>query len=251
MQAYRLPARQGLVWIIAGYRLLRANPPLLGLMTFAYLISVSLALALPLNIGRVIFLLVQPMLLLIVANGCRVIAQHGKRIAQFNPLTGVRERRGQLLQLGALQMAALLVTTALVVLMFSLFGETQPDPENPASLMPLVLVSAVTSLPIMAATWFAPVLIGWHGITPLKAAFFSLVAMLRNWRAFLVYGLLIGGAFGLALLGVTMAQQIEGTAGQFAALVIEFLLLLGSPIVICGPYVSYRDIFVALPTAHE
>jgi hypothetical protein len=34
------------------------------------------------------------------------------------------------------------------------------------------------------AYWYAPVLAGWHGLSPAKALFFSFVACLRNWRAF-------------------------------------------------------------------
>lgn len=243
MQAHRMPARQGLVWIIAGFRLFGANPSLLALMTFCYLVSVSVALALPFNIGRIAFLFLQPMLLLMVANGCRAIALHGRRIARLNLVVGVRERRSELMRLGALQMVALLACTALVVLVFSTMTDLQVDPENPETAMPLLIASVVVSIPIMAATWFAPILIGWHALTPLKAGFFSLVAMLRNWPAFLVYGALVGGAFALVFLGIQQAQQLESEIGSLLAMLMEFLLLLVSPVIMSGPFVTYRDIF--------
>lgn len=246
-----MPARQGLVWIIAGFRLFAANPSLLALMTFCYLIAVSVALALPLNIGRIVFLLVQPLLLLMVANGCRAVALHGRRIARLNLVAGVRERRGELLRLGALQMVALLACTALVVLVFGTLMDIQVDPEKPETAMPLLIASIVISIPIMAATWFAPILIGWHALAPLKAGFFSLVAMLRNWQAFIVYGALIGGAFALAFLGIRQAQQLDNEVGSLLAMMIEFLLLLASPVVMSGPFVSYRDIFASQAPASD
>lgn len=251
MQAHRMPARQGLVWLIAGFRLFGANPSLLALLTFCYLIAVSLALALPLNIGRIIFLLVQPLLLLMVANGCRAIALHGRRIARLNIVAGVTERRGELLRLGALQMVAMLICTTLVVLGFGLFMDIQVDPEHPETAMPLVIASVVVSLPIVAATWFAPILVGWHSLAPLKAAFFSLVAMLRNWPAFLLYGALIGGAFALAFLGIRQSQQLDNDIGSVLAMAIEFLLLAVSPVVMSGPFISYRDIFTSPAPEHE
>ena len=47
MQARRLPARQGIVWVVAGYRLFRANPPLLTMLSFLYLMVFTVMLVLP------------------------------------------------------------------------------------------------------------------------------------------------------------------------------------------------------------
>ena len=51
MQARRLLARQGIVWVVAGYRLFRANPPLLTMLTFLYLMVFTVMLVLPAGIG--------------------------------------------------------------------------------------------------------------------------------------------------------------------------------------------------------
>ena len=74
MQARRLPARQGVAWVVAAFQLFRANPPLLTILSFLYLMIAMLMLLLPGGVGGVLFPVVQPALVLIIANGCRSIA---------------------------------------------------------------------------------------------------------------------------------------------------------------------------------
>ena len=63
--------------------------------------------------------------------------------------------------------------------------------------------------------WYAPALVHWYGVSPAKSLFFSVVAVLRNARAFLVYGLLwtalslgVGLAMMLVLLMTTTHSDI-------------------------------------------
>ena len=73
-------------------------------------------------------------------------------------------------------------------------------------------------LPLFIAFWFAPALVHWHGVSPVKSLFFSVIAVMRNFWAFAVYGLawgamlLVAGfvvsAIALALGSTTAAQTI-------------------------------------------
>lgn len=98
------------------------------------------------------------------------------------------------------------------------------------------------------AYWYAPVLVAWHGFPVSKAIFFSFVASLRNWRAFLSYGLAIvffGGVLPgivLALLSLVFPQGIR----FFTALFSLPLLLVFAPTLYASFYVSYRDVFVGV-----
>jgi ABC-type dipeptide/oligopeptide/nickel transport system permease subunit len=66
--------------------------------------------------------------------------------------------------------------------------------------------------------WHAPALVHWHGVTPAKSLFFSLVAVLRNFGAHLVYSLawvavfiVVGSVLGVAsglIGGATLAQTV-------------------------------------------
>lgn len=247
MQARRLPARQGVVWVIAGYRLFRANPPLLTLITFSYLMVFTVMLVLPAGLGGVLFPVLQPMLALVIANGCRGIAATGRRGPPPDLLAGIRSGRNQLAKLGTLQLAGSLLVMSIVFVL-----GIKPDPEKPDELLRALALVAALSSPLMLAFWFSPLLTGWHEVPPLKSAFFSLIAGLRNWRAFLVYGLALALITLLPAALAVFVQQIAGGFGQFVAKAVEVtMVILVLPIFFAGSYVSYRDIFTLTPAADE
>jgi hypothetical protein len=247
MQACRLPARQGIVWVVAGYRLFRANPSLLTMLTFLYLMVFTVMLVLPAGIGGVLFPVLQPLLVLAIANGCRGIATAGRRVPLPDLLTGIRTRGRELVKLGSLQ----LVGSLLVMLVLIAFG-VKPDPENPDGLLPAMALAVALSSPLLLAFWFAPLLTGWHDVPPLKSAFFSFVACLRNWRAFVVYGLTLAAVTLLSALLAVFAMQAFGDVGQVVAKAVEILMvILVLPMFLAGAYVSYRDIFAPTPTADD
>src|SRR5260221_9201134 len=66
-----------------------------------------------------------------------------------------------------------------------------------------MLVAPLAATPVLMAFWFAPVLAAWNRIGAVQSLFYSFFAVLRNWRAFVVYG----GALALAgaLLVVALA----------------------------------------------
>eukprot|EP01041_Mallomonas_annulata_P022433 gene22433-42727_t len=80
-------------------------------------------------------------------------------------------------------------------------------------------LSMLLYLPLSLLFWHAPGLVHWHGVPPVKALFFSIVACVRNFGAFLVYGL---GWLGVFLLGglvvsiVSALLAVAGLAGSMA-----------------------------------
>jgi ABC-type transport system involved in multi-copper enzyme maturation permease subunit len=97
------------------------------------------------------------------------------------------------------------------------------------------------------AYWYAPVLAGWHGLSPAKALFFSFVACVRNWRAFLVYSLAILVVATLVpglMLGV-LAALLPSGAALLTVLMTVLLILVLAPTLFASFYVSYRDVFVS------
>lgn len=74
---------------------------------------------------------------------------------------------------------------------------------------------SVFCVPISILFWHAPALVHWCGVTPVKSLFFSLVAIMRNFAAFLIYGLcwaaimFAGGTLAmlLGLLGSPMVSM--------------------------------------------
>ncbi|MEG1769007.1 MAG: BPSS1780 family membrane protein, partial [Comamonas sp.] len=79
-------------------------------------------------------------------------------------------------------------------------------------------LSMALYIPLSLMFWHAPGLIHWHGIPPVKALFFSLVACMRNWRAYLVFcfawmAFFMACGIVLALLTGILASLIGTVAG--------------------------------------
>ena len=108
-------------------------------------------------------------------------------------------------------------------------------------------IALVLLCPLIMAYWYAPVLAGWHGLSPAKALFFSFVACLRNWRPFLVYSLAIGVVATLVpgiVLGI-LAALLPSGASLVLVLMMVLLILVLAPTLFASFYVSYRDVFVS------
>jgi hypothetical protein len=247
MQARRLPARHGALWLVAGFRLFRANPPLLTALTLSYLTFVIFINLLPL-VGPLLVPILLPLLTVVVANGCRAI--EGGRAPVFAALTaGLNQQRVALIRLGGLHLVG---TLAILIInlaidggeMFSELPQGNLDESEMATLLLRVMMIAA---PVMMAFWFAPLLTGWDGISPLKSLFFSAVASFRNWRAFLVYGLTVG-VIGVGLPGLILvvAGMIDAYLVNMLSVVLRMLLVfLLAPALTASIYVSYRDVFAA------
>jgi hypothetical protein len=98
-------------------------------------------------------------------------------------------------------------------------------------------------LPIAMITWYAPMLIAWHGLPIGKAVFFSLVAVWRNRAAFAIYGLAwIGVWFGLSMVFAMIAIALNLTnvltvvAAPLAMLLVTWMY--------CSVYATYDTVFV-------
>ena len=95
------------------------------------------------------------------------------------------------------------------------------------------------------AFWPAPALVHWHQVPPLKSLFFSAVAVLRNARAFLVYGLLWMGlsmGVGLALMLVLSLAQANTDIGVATAALFPLSLIIAA-MFFTSLWFTFRDSF--------
>ena len=84
------------------------------------------------------------------------------------------------------------------------------------------------------------------GPSPEKSLFFSLVSVVRNWRAFLVYAMavaLVSSIVGGFLVGLSSALPVPALATVLAVLAGLFLSFVLTPILMASIYLSYRDVF--------
>jgi len=256
MQAHRLPARHGLFWLAGGFLLYRRNPPLLSMLTFANML-LALMCSLLQPFGPFLLVLGSPLIIVLIANACAAIAEYGPlQLSPLMLLRGLREHTRLLLRLGVVQMACLILVTLLV-------DAVLPDIDPAALLKPsspgqppvlpdtrqlgtLLLHLILVALAVLPAFWFAPLLTAWHGINPVKSVFFSLIAVWRNWRAFLVY-VLAAGTLVLLIPALLMAlfSLLPGFLGSLLGTAVQLLVLLMlAPMLATGAYCSYREIIV-------
>jgi hypothetical protein len=245
MQARRLPARHGIFWLVASFRLFRANPPLLSALTMAYLFLAIMVNALP-SFGPFIVPLALPAIIVIIANGCRAI-ERGRGISPVALSHGLKTRRTALVRLGGLHLLGAIVILFVSTLVeggqFNIARATRPVSDEEA--IGFVVRLFVIAIPVIAAFWFAPLLTAWDGVAPLKSVFFSAVAFWRNWRAFAVYGLVaILVAIVLPGLLQVLASAISKTAFGIVQTVLKLaILFVLAPTMMAGVYVSYQDVF--------
>jgi len=153
-----------------------------------------------------------------------------------------------MLPLGALDIAGLMLAMGVAMLFGPRFpeevAETGVTPELVQAVLnsPGLWLAALLYVPVSMMFWHAPALVHWHGVTPLKSLFFSLLACWTNKGALMIYlmawlAVMMGGAMVISLLG--------GLLGGPSAL--SFLLypsaLFMASMFYASIYFTFRDSF--------
>lgn len=244
MDARRLPARHGVLWLLAGFALFRRHPPLATALTFAYLLTVIVVNLIP-KVGPFLLPLLLPTLTVMLANGFRAI-ERGQALSGETLVASVSAQRVGLTRLGGLH---LLGSSLLVLGGFALGGPIDiSDGIDPAEAIALARDLAVILLlasPMLMAFWFAPLLAAWNGIGAAKSLFFSFVACWRNWRGFALYGLalIVAGGVLPGLLLVVAGLMSPALAAIFSIALRMVLIFVLAPTMAASVYLSYRDVF--------
>ena len=250
MQARIATAAQGARWLATGWRLFRVAPFGWLAATLAYWFSVS-ALSLVPGVGAAVAVVAVPAF----SVGFMALARAAEQGAPLDLrllLEGFRSRPAPQLALGAVYLiglAAVLAASATVDdgrLARWVLGGRRPAPGGPddEAILAAAGVAALAYLPVMAAFWFAPVLVAWHSAGVAKALFFSFFACLMNWRAFVAYGVLVAlatAALPLVLLNAVLLAS--GGDAQLAAPLLTALIVVLLPVLFASFYASYRDVF--------
>lgn len=245
MSARIVPARHGLLWLLAGASLLRREPRQLILLAVGYYLIVGFFIKGLHILGALLLPLALPAIGAALANGVRAL-EEGQKLSTERLKQGLPAARRALLRLGWVQLLGTLLLIGLSILLGNDVrfddGLTAEELQELTSDMSLLLLAAT---PLMLAFWFAPLLVLWQGMTAGKALFFSFFACWHNWRAFLVYGLVVALIAGvvpgvLLLLANVWGQPIFTVVSVLVRIVVIFGL---APILICSSYVSWRDVF--------
>lgn len=236
-----VPARTGLLWVKLGVRTFIKQPLALAGLFFLYMTAVIAVAQIP-QLGVIIGGLLVPAATL----GLMAATEEASK-GRF-PMPSVllsafragRQRARAMLLLGAIYTVGSLLATRLAIL---IAGE-QPPAEGEIDFTGLLAL--VLHTPLFLMFWHAPALVHWHGVTPVKSLFFSLVACLKNFGAYLVYGLgwlavFLGIGTVFALLG-----GLLGGATMARAVMMPVALLMAA-MFSTSIYFTFRDSFVATP----
>lgn len=253
MKLQIVPARTGALWVRAGVRTFFRQPLAMAGLFFMFMATLSVIAFVPL-VGGVLALLAVPALSVGLMAAARE-ADEGRFPMPGLLFTGLRQgpqvTRAMLLLGAVYAVGVLLVMGASALIDGGRFaqlyvqggGITRELVTDPQFRLAMWL-STLLYLPISIAFWHAPALVLWHGVAPVKSLFFSLVAVLRNTRAFLLYGALwmaLSFGAGLALLVLT---ALTGSA-QVAAVGLLPVALLVAAMFFTSLWFTFRDSFAA------
>ena len=252
-----VPAGRGARWLAEGWRLFRVSPLSWIALAFSYWLLMNVVLLVP-----VVGILSAPVLVPAFSVGFMAAsraAARGGPVRLEHLFSGFREHlRGELV-LGVAFLACLALLLGATTLFDGgalahsmLVGPPDTRAEQDGSgTLAAMLVAIGLYLPVMMMYWFSPVLVAWHNIGAAKSLFFSFMACVLNWRAFLAYGavtiLMTVVAPSLALSALLVVAG-GGQAAHLGALVYALFLVM-LPTLVASFYVSYRDIFGTPETA--
>ena len=250
MRAQRLKAIAGLRWIAEAFSIYRVAPVRQMLFSLMFMLALMVGLSIP-AIGFALVWLLIPALVV----GPHAIARMASRGAPLGPallLSGFRHNFASQLRLGGVYLAGMALVIAASAfadggrLAQAMIGIARVELEDlqSAEMQNAMLVAAALQTLLLAALWYAPLLVAWKGLTVVKAVFFSTAAALINWRAFLAYSigmtLLFGFVLLLALAGAMLLGGARALQANFASFAVLWTLL---PVWFASSYLSYRDVF--------
>jgi hypothetical protein len=255
MRVDRVPARTGWRWVIEGFGLLRRNPLALLGLTVLFLFTIVIPTIVPF-IGGFAPLVLTPALSVGYMQAVRT-AESGRNPVPWTLYDGLRAQKGRgarpLLLLGLINC---LLTVAVLSISMVADGGTlfriatgAIDAEDPALVeRSLVFAAALFTMlytPVQMAMWYAPMFVAWHKLHPVRALFYSLVAVWRNKAAFSVYLL---GWLAVAI-GVSVALQLLKPVlpATLVTLLLSPLSLLMLAALYCSFWPTYRDVVSDAP----
>ncbi len=253
MKLQLVPARTGTLWVRLGIQTFCKQPLALTGLFFMCMAALSIISLVPV-LGSIAAMVLLPAMALAMM-AATLEASKGSFPSPAILLGALRTSQQGLrpmLVLGALYATGFMAVLGASMLLdggeFARFfmGDRTAEQvsQDPGQLLSGMLGFMLLYLPLSLAFWHAPALVYWHGISPGKSLFFSLVACWRNKWAYLVFGLswfgvLVGVGLGVQILAMLLGLPALLGVGMFV------LTLLGSCLFLTSVYFTFRDTFQA------
>ncbi len=248
-----VPAKNGSLWVRQGIRAFWKQPLALTGLFFMFMASMSILSIVPV-LGSFLALMLLPAATLGLMAATREV-ELGKFPMPFILAAGFRtgaDGKKNMIVLGLIYALCFVGVMGLSTLVdggdfaqLYLVGGTldaetvmEPDFQN------AMWLSMMLYLPLSLVFWHAPALTHWHGVPVGKSLFFSTVACLSNWRAFLLFGVMWTGIFLGTTLIITLIGSLIGD-GEFAAMALLPAMLMLASMFFSSTYYSFVDCFTS------
>jgi hypothetical protein len=246
-----LPARQGLVWVKLGIKTFLRQPLALSGLFFIFMLLMSLLSLVPV-LGNALALALLPGATLGLMAATQEAAK-GNFPMPTVLLSGFRAGRKELrsmVVLGLLYAAGFLLALGCSALvdggkfakLYLVGGSVAADVMQDGSFESAALVAMALYLPLSLLFWHAPALVHWHGMSPVKSLFFSMVACWRNFGAFLFYSLAWVGVFVVAGTAIALVASLSGSEAMVTAVLFPCALVMAA-MFFCSIYFTFSDSF--------
>jgi hypothetical protein len=161
-----------------------------------------------------------------------------------------RQRARAMLILGAIYTAGSLVATGLGTLLTGDSGSAAAVEAQVPEVDTRTLVILLLHSPLVVLFWHSPALVHWHGVTPVKSLFFSVVAFFRNFGAMAVYTLAWVAVF------VAIGFLVSSVGLMFGGLAVARSIMMPTVLILVAMfstslYFTFRDSFRADDGAEE
>lgn len=253
MKLQIVPAKQGVQWVKLGITTFFKQPLALSGLFFMFLAVMSVLSMVP-YLGNALVLLLLPgaTLGLMAATRETTLGKFPMPSILISAFRAGRQQLQTMLTLGALYAAGFLLMFGISALvdgggfakLYLTGGPQTAEQLSNSRFQGAALTAMALSIPLSMMFWHAPALVHWHGISPAKSLFFSLVACWRNFGAFTVYSLVWMATFmGTGLVVATIAGMVGGTTLLKVLLPPYFMLMMA--MVFASMYFTFRDCFEA------
>ncbi len=233
MEPERLEARTGLQWIKKGYALFMKAPLLWIALIIVCFIAAAALSSIPV-IGEPLTSLLMPVVVIGLMAGCRSL-ENGEELEIAHLLSGFHKQTSNLVTLGGIALVSQYLIFGAMILLGGtrlvgiLTGNQATDPavveQAFAGSGAAILLGSLLFTLLLMSMQFAPMLVYFRDVPPIKAMKLSLNAFIRNVAPMFVYGL----AFMLLALLASMPMMLG------------WLVLM--PMVFTTMYASFCDIF--------
>lgn len=220
-------------WLRQGWAMFLADPGV-WIGSTVLLLIILMAISIVPFFGQVAAHLLVPLFGAGMVQICRHLSE-GRKAEVADLFAGFRQRGGQLVMVGVFFAAGVFGIAFIAFLLVTggilggvVTGRIGGFGVAFGGFMLAGLMVMVFSVPVIMATWFAPMLVFFHDMKPLDAMKASFAAGAKNWLPMVIFGIFLVVVLFFAMLPLGLG------------------LLLLLPVCSGAVYASYRDIFVGV-----